>query len=153
PRHGFKSGSASAFFDSVGDYAADGLKYFYGNFVSPTISAVVGALSPLIGYISGDLGVSTKVTTSAVEASATGRGTADNPQSGAQVIAGGASILTLTNQATAHVGNQASVNQDDSYRSPEQSVTVSARGDVYTINLAAMASLFGLPYGNPGTSA
>src|SRR5262249_5999852 len=104
--------SDSDFFSSITKTALDGLDTFYRDYIAVGINAIAAALTPLISYVGGDLGVANKVTTFAIESSASAVGSAQNPITGAQVLAGGASILTITNQALAHIGNGAKVNQD-----------------------------------------
>jgi N-acetylneuraminic acid mutarotase len=140
-------------FSSIAGKAKDGFNDYFIKYIGIGLKAVQDGITPLISYVGGDAGVANKVTTSAIESSASATGTSANPITGAQVLAGGASILTVTNQATAYIGNAALVNQNASYQSASQSVTVAATGYFYTLDLAAMASLISLAGGSSGNTA
>lgn len=108
--------------------------------------AFIKALSPYLIGATGTLAVDTKVATSYVHSEAS-----SNANDGELNVSLMVNVLSVDNSADAYIADGAQVNQDATYTSADQSVDVSARGSVETINVGAMASVLNIASGGGGT--
>ncbi|MBM3252770.1 MAG: filamentous hemagglutinin N-terminal domain-containing protein, partial [Candidatus Omnitrophica bacterium] len=75
-----------------------------------------------------------------------------NAQGDKTAIAGSVNVMDLTNSSNAYIDENAQVNQDATYRSPEQDVIVAAKSRIDTVNLSGVFGFkfFGAQAGKAG---